>query len=53
MFTKNGYHAPLFGDAANRLARARATLRLGSTVMLVSPAAERKKPGVMGIVYDK
>ena len=26
---------------------------LGSTVMLVPPAAECKKPGVMGKVYDK
>ena len=54
--SQNGYHAPLIGDAplqANRLMRARATLRLGSTVMLVPLAAECKRPGVMGIVYDK
>ena len=56
MLTKNGYHAPLIGDAqlqANRFMRARVTLHLGSTVMLVPPAAEHKKPGVIGIVYDK
>ena len=56
MLMKNGYHSPLIGDAplqANQLTWPHAMLRLDNTVMLVPPAAERKKPGVMGIVYDK